>query len=208
MIAGMLHRAGVSMGLDLIGPHPTNNPTGHFEDYWYHRLNREIVWTMDHHACLTDETLRNYRFDSTMRRIAPIIDEYQLRLERHNNGAMWGMKCIFLGAAWPYMQHLLPDDRKIVMVHRRWPSIIDSRQRHGDMAYETAEQMTTWLYSRIYRVLSNESCPIYHIQYEDVIADPEDESQMLCDWLGGDLDVTAAHPFVRPELDHHSRVLA
>lgn len=200
------------MGLPghLIGPHDRWNAKGHYEDECWHYLNRVAVHHSGLGQMLEPETTQIYP------RIAEshengLWDIYAEHVEAHR-APLWGMKCIMLGVIWDSVRPIIPGEKRLIMVHRKWSSIVESRaikmQIHLGGNRQSAEQVTAALYERIYHNMVRPCVPLLHVQYEDILEDPAGQAERIIRFAGGDvyedLDVAAAIRFVNPRLQHYA----
>lgn len=208
-VAGALHAAGIPVGRDLIGPHPQWNVKGHFEDRTWHRFNRLVAY----HLCdpddeLANETVERYpEFAREPWTRAELLQRYEAEL--HPPPApVWAMKCIMLGVIWPVVQHLFPQDRRLIVVQRNRDTIIHSRMEHSRLSFCEAATLTDRLMRRARKSALGAGCPVLWVQYEELIADPETQVRRILAFAaeGMDairLDERAAMRHIDPEMDHH-----
>jgi len=170
-IAGALHQAGVDMGDDLIGPNATFNAKGHFESRAWWALDIMAVAIIRKGSVPSSDVLAEYRNLLAKRQAA--------------NDILFGIKSPYLGSTLRFIRPLLNEfDWRIVAVHRKRSSIVQSTMRHynGGRGCEPAktEQVVNMRLAAYFQALDQlGGTPIRHVQYEDVLAHPPDMASVV-----------------------------
>lgn len=207
-VAGVLHHAGVPMGVELIGPHPRWNARGHFEDRHMHWLNRLVAYRLAHHESIHNETLHRYpgllEFAGMPR--SELLGMVEQALAARQRTPLWGMKCIMLGLIYPHIETLLPDDRRLVLVEREREATIRSRMAHSNLTYAAAAALRDHLAQRAESSALAAGCPVLQVSYERLCADPESQVARILGFVGEDLPITldyaAAIATIEAEMNH------
>lgn len=209
-VAGMLHRGGVPMGDNLIGPHSRWNARGHFEDRRWHKLNRQIAYHLLGWPVLEPETIGKYpEFGSQSWQRIALLEQYRRTVQGDSRQPIWGRKCIMLGPTWRHVGMLFGEDVRIVVVHRERDAVLRSRMAHGDMDRRAAQTLTDALQAGIDDALAGTQFPVLQLNYEDVIEDPLSVAHELMYFTGYiDFDTNAAEYHIDAMLDHHGTVPA
>lgn len=211
-VAGMLHKGGVPMGRDLIGPHERFNARGHFEDHEWHALNRLVA----HQCCpfevqgaIRNETVERYpQFvnrhvysDSLMQTYADTVKRFEQ--------PVWGMKCIMLGLIWPYVHQHFGDDVRVIVVQRDRDDVIQSRMEHSQLERKKAEKLIDALQGGIDEALRIHPGPVLQLSYTCTLYTPEITAELLSDFVGLEsFNVGAAEAHIEPKLDHSAERMA
>lgn len=207
-VAGVMQHAGVPMGKELIGPHPQWNAKGHYEDRHMHWLNRLVAYRLEYSDAIRRETLAIYPDlrDHAGTMASELRTLYRQALAERERHPVWAMKCIMLGLIYPHIESLLPEDRRLIVVHRDREAIIRSRMRHSDLSRDEALNLTYQLAGAVMGVASTASCRVLHVQYEELCAQPRREVTRILDFVNesryADLDYAAAIASIEPEMDH------
>lgn len=211
-VAGMLHKGGVSMGQNLIGPHERFNARGHYEDHEWHKLNRLIAYQYclaDVQDAIRNETVERYpKFANQIWCSDVLMATYVTAIEKHRQLApaqagVWGMKCIMLGLIWPYVGRLF-DDVRIIVVERDREAVIRSRMEHSQMERQEAESLVDALQGGIDDAVRRHHGPMLKLHYEFVVRDPRSVASLFKSFTGLDSfgeELAAAH--IDPTLNHH-----
>lgn len=128
LAAGLMHRAGLFLGYELLGAHPSN-PYGHFEDVDVVRLHGEILADNDL-TWIVDAPLLPVVRQERWQELRGLVER------RNAEHKLWGFKdprsCLFM-MLWKY---LLPD-AKVLLVYRHF----------SDSTYSLAQRHSTDLFS-------------------------------------------------------------
>lgn len=122
--ASVLHRAGLSLGDDLIGAMPSN-PLGHYED-------RAIV---SFHNALLDDNGASWQTTSAL---LPVVTQHrwmQMRAlveERSGAGRPWGFKDPRVSLFLSLWTHVVPHARVLIVYRPWWESVASLHRRHAD----------------------------------------------------------------------------
>jgi hypothetical protein len=199
------------MGRTLIGPHPQWNKRGHFEDRDMHRLNRLLAYRFAYNDAIHNETLHRYPTLRDYNRLSrdKLLSLYRRELGRMAQGELWGLKCIMLATIWPDVQHLFPQDRRLIVVCRDMQAVIASRMAHSDLTRDEAETVSRYLMrAAVESAGIGVPCPVLYVEYEKLCAEPEAETRGILEFVTEDTDVTlnveAAIKSIEPRMNHAS----
>lgn len=184
LVAGALHKMGISMG-KRFRPPDSSNPHGYWEDLDWRDLNKAIL-SGTGGTWYSPPSLP--RIEREVARLAFRVRE--LVAERDGTGKLWGMKDPRTALSIQYIHPLLPSPRYII-THRQLWSTMDSlarrsRLRHSSY-YETPEHWRALidLYNlRIESFLSTVSPIVHVVKFEEAIHTPEPIIRGLADFLG------------------------
>lgn len=168
-VAGILYKAGISMGRDMLEAHPSN-PVGHFEDKAFLLLNESLVAPWDKPVVLVGVELA-----------VPRIRYQRLITERDSLDCIWGIKDPRMCITAQYFMDLMYDP-VIINIRRNSDSVIRSLMRRDGWTKEEAIQ--------IHHTYSNEEgltlkcaveleIPIFQIYFEDLLESPWERIQQL-----------------------------
>lgn len=208
MVAGILHHAGVHMGSSLQTKGTKHNRKGLYEDLQFYRLNHALASFVDEHQVWRFDTVD--RFPAMRgKTLAQTIHEYKQRIEQEER-PIYGLKEPLLAVAWQYVKDVIPGEKRIIVVHRKWSSSIQSMMQvrshigQPQMAQAQIERMYALILMHIYDIVYTAEFPVLHVQYSDILADPDGETCRLLDFVtdGTDipLDYDSARQFISPEL--------
>lgn len=203
-VAGALHRMGVDMGQGHWQPKDASNPGGYYEDLRWQRLNKELAgsgYASRHVAKLPDRHREAYR------------DLFELCSRQ----ALWGVKAPRMAFLF---QHLWPlassfCELRVVSVVRPKEEVIDSLQRHSEVAYGGARRMSRARAARLVanwhraELQSQRDCPQagHVVHYGRLVEDPERELidlvRFVFEGTGIEPDLTEAIEWIQPGLRHH-----
>jgi hypothetical protein len=215
MVAGMLHHAGVNMGDKLAGVSPYNEK-GIYEHVPFYELNHAITYHFDQRGLWDYDTIQ--RFQSAQLSIGELRTRYRTEAWRLES-ELYGQKEPLLAVAWNHVHWVIPGDKRLIVVNRRWDHIIDSamqvRQHIAAMKELTQahiEAMYTFVRGYINKIVQITQYPVLHVQYERILEDPVTETRRIVDFafngLSLDADYEAALAVVEPALNHHGAVPA
>ena len=194
-VAGLLHVAGVPMGEQLIGAHQRWNSKGHFEDERIWRIHRLMVRDIAPHPSLMEPM--QMTGDWSMSRYIHVLQHLEYRL--------WGVKCIFLGRLWDFVKGEYPTDRRFILLHRRWDSMLLSRMQHSGRDRRVAETAQAALLGDALKVAADETT--LHVQYEQLVDNPGKHVGRILDFVSEglhvELDREAAIAWIEPGMNHH-----
>jgi hypothetical protein len=205
-VAGMLHKGGLPLGENLIGPHPRFNALGHFEDPAWHRLNRLLAYKLTTGQPILAETLQQYpEFLLEAHSDAELFDAYREAIERGRRRPVWARKCIIFGLIWRFVGHLFGPDVRIIVVTREREAVVASRMAHSRLSRPQAEALIDALQAGIDDVVRQTSFPVLPMRYEDILEDPCAAARLLENFIEmPGFDVNAAEYHIDPAMNHHS----
>lgn len=201
-LAGALHQAGVSMGPDaeLIGPHAEFNPKGHFEWRPWWELSKMVRNAYAGKESLRHDTSERFR-NLLARRIA-------------GNPAIFGIKDVYAPWSLPYWWEHLPQDTRVVVLHRSINGRAQSIMRHdnGGKGCDTATALRIAEngYVKLAEAVGTlgGTVPRIHVQFEALSDSPSAVAQAVR-WCYEGLDVRlngaqvdAAVQWIEPRLRH------
>jgi len=200
-MAGALHQAGLPMGREgyFTGSHPYFNAKGHFEEHiwWFH--SKEI-------AKKVEIGVEPRKTDVTGLQLV-------IRDRRDEGHAVWGIKDVFAPWSLPYWQEYLPQDWRLICLHRRWDSHFQSMLRHGNEGKgRTPEECLVDLSQGLAQYYGSfkrlKSVNQMHVNFEQYVADPATSFAHILNFCyDGIAEVTdeqiqAAAEWIEPELKH------
>lgn len=186
-VAGIIHELGVNMGNDFHPPTPST-PVGSFEDRAMTRMCLEIFQTAGGDYW--------YKPPSKERLTAVLENEmhdaYQGYISNRNKEGTWGVKAPWMNlmiSTWaPHLRNM-----RIIVVERDRDAIISSSKRHVEHVYgnplsdEKLEEAMTYFENSVNEFLAdNPDVPVLRIRYEELIADPQDTVNSICEYLSLD----------------------
>ncbi len=134
-VAEGLHRAGVEMGDDMLG-RSKSQPTGHWEDREFLRLNEEILKATGHSWRNPPTQQAVHAIDGTFAgRIRAMVAHRDKRYER------WGFKDPRSAILWPLYEPYFVDDLHLVCVFRGPAQVARSLSSRNGMALSKGEQL-------------------------------------------------------------------
>jgi hypothetical protein len=186
LAAGLLHRLGVCMGEHLVGPHPMN-PRGFYEDRHIQALHGSFIEMKDYPVfSLREGSRRDY--------------EAYLR-KREAEGRPWGFKDRWSPWVFPLTRQLVKQPLRVVRTHRPVHESVSSwAATHTHRPAEEARTIIGDALHACHLALANFDGPVLHLDYHDVLAEPEVEVQRLADFVGYQGDQSEALAFVDPIL--------
>lgn len=185
-VAGSLHHAGIPFGLPghLIGP-AEGNPRGHFEDACFNKITGGMLGAQN--------LLSSQHWFST----------YAETVKTHIQRPIWGIKDPAFCAIWLQVEHLFGDDIRIIAVHRQFNSVVRSRMHAQGMTKKYAERFHTWTLALMHQTLYRTKHPVIHVQYEDLVENPESATTAMLDFCTEGLEIVTdqwkAAGFINPE---------
>lgn len=201
-MGGALHQAGLPMGREgfFTGSHPYFNAKGHFEEHiwWYH--SKEI-------AKAVEVGLEPKEFD--INAIKFIIDT-----RRELGHKVWGVKDVYAPWSLPYWREFLPQDWRMICLHRRWDGQFQSMLRHGNEGkgrtpVECLVDLGNGLAQYYGSFETYKDIEQMHVNYEYFVDNPIISFDAILKFCyEGIADVTeeqvmAAAQWIEPELKHH-----
>ncbi|NIQ90668.1 MAG: hypothetical protein GWN93_17270 [Deltaproteobacteria bacterium] len=174
-VAGVLHKLGVNMGQGHFQPIDRFNQRGYFEDLRWRLTNQKITGKGYSTRGLDIESV-----NSTMRK------QWRQIAKECERQVIWGVKdpffCFVGQFIWPMLQ-----EPRIVAVHRNFDASVKSVARHIQSSYRgrykggASRIQTRWLTGFERRILEFGG-PIYHINYDELVASPKGQIHKLADW--------------------------
>lgn len=161
-VAGVLYKAGISMGKTMLGAH-RSNPVGHFEDKAFLLLNESLVAPWHTPVILSEDELA-----------VPRIRYERLIKERDEQTSIWGIKDPRLCITAPYFMDLLFDP-VIINTKRSDACIVRSLMKRDGWSEEKAVQIYN-AYNIEERLTIRQAAemeiPILQVYFEDLLKDP------------------------------------
>lgn len=184
MLAHIVFRLGVKHCDHLIGPHHQHNPDGHFECRQWHDLNRGVIKA----GCMTPDALRGIRELITS----------------HQEEPVWGVKDPAFLYTLGHVVRLI-DDVRVVAIHRSFGAVVRSKMAHAGETHQEATERELRARMRLLMQLVSVSCPVLHVNYEELIDDPRavttELAEFVFDGLGIEPQIAPAAAVVKPELN-------
>jgi len=184
LIAGLLHRLGVSMGSEEdLFPANADNPTGYYEDINFVFLNDAIlseaggsVWSPP-----TQGRIRHAASDTS------IIARMKYFLKDREREEPWGWKdprnCLTIRS---YLDHCSP---RIIVCNRDPVLIAESMvEFNGELSQDEAFNLATEYFERIIGVIRTENLPYLIMHHELTLMEPRSAVSELLKFTGLDAD--------------------
>lgn len=181
MVAGMLDALGVRMGPRGAGPEwigrHWSNPTGHFENPEFVRLDVRIV---DHDGI---EIHERPAWKEVPARAAAYRAEIAQTIAR-NAGGLWGWK-----DPWAVLtaEEFLPlvEEPRFVVIDRDPSAVADSLHRRDGTARAESQRISGLWAERIEQILQRHpQVPRLRLSFEETVRDPMGTARRLADFLG------------------------
>ena len=202
-LAGSLHRMGVDMGEGHWQPMDTLNPKGYYEDLRWQRVNKML-------AGLRYNVRRVYSMPERHKGI------YRSLFEMCSKQPIWGVKAPRMAFTFQHVHPLAEGicELRVILLERDLDAVVASMQRHSEVAYEGAYQMSDFRASRLIHKwdkalrmgLDTFDGPTHRAHYDDLIEQPADTLQGVAGFCFEGLtmpDLTEAIKWIDPSLRHH-----
>lgn len=192
-VAGLLHNAGIPMGIDShLIPRGEYNKKGHYEDKCFHDVTGGMIGTVANISITETNTW---------------FGIYADLVKSHRQYPIWGLKDPAFCVIWPRVEKLFGDDIRVVVVHRRFDGVVNSRINSQGMLRKYAEQFHTYTLAHMYSTLHKIDYPMFHVQYEELVEDTKQIVTKLLSFCSSGINITldyqSAIDFVSPELRNY-----
>jgi len=180
-VAGAAHASGLWLGDDLIGPAGTNK-YGHFETMDFHRITRGMLgasslmirsdWQDDYKQAIEDHIQK--------------VRQGSVRAVGGSRGAkptLWGLKETAFCAIWNDVAPWFGENRRLVVIHRKFESVVRSRMSCQSMDATQAAGFHTWCLYHMYKTLMGSREPVLHVQYEEMLREPRRVVGSMLDFI-------------------------
>ena len=200
-LAGTLHHLGVNMGSRLLVGNRETNPKGHFEDTELVMLNEVAIGGDWRNPRQVHSPIVRQRFETYVAQRAGTGEE-----------KLWGVKDPRLCFTFRMFRHALQTNLvapMLVVNHRSREAVASSLKARGSLRNVPAEVIFDRYQAAIEDVCGSFDGPTLHVDYDELVEDPNLVAQRLSMFLGIDdgspeywEGIQAAERFIAPELRH------
>jgi len=193
LVAGLLHKNGISMGA-WFGGVAEQNPRGFFEDRNFADVNNAILESM----VAPEHQPRPYLHPPNEEQLARVMDCFNLRgkvagrIENgRRTGADWGIKDPRIVLLWALYRSFFQDDLpvRIIATHRNPLSVARSWLKYGRLAdLEYGLRLANEYERRLCGIVNTCHWPVLHVGFEDWWQHPERQRAELDGFVGRALD--------------------
>jgi hypothetical protein len=194
MISGIIHRLGIVMGESMLGS-VWSNPLGLYEDEEFVKINKKILNNVNSNWYNIPDRREISTVDS---QIIEYVEDSIRKRKKH--GSPWGWKDPRTTITYPIYHEFLSNPY-IIKCTRDVTNIAMSLKRKNDIPVRKGEILAGKYFERMENTIPNQ-LPCKTVKYEEVLSNPEEEINDICDFLNispDQKDLQKAVSFVKPK---------